>query len=390
MGEAKTCDSKLLTLTLIGTITTTHSPLEDNALPLIYTSWMDLTDRLVTAQPARILATASQEIFGLFGTRVRGSTSRFGVWCHREDESIYIAGRENDDLLHRVLTENTRIRNAYSRGRLKIDSRCNEVSLLTRHQLLGATGSTGSATLHYLLETRPKDLRLNIFVRNKAKLLAALPQLEQTSSPEIHIYVAPITDHQTLSKCLSGAEVIYNCIADNKSKRGMDIAQQAAASIIEALKQLGTQELQEPPVVLMNRTMYWNETVDNDMSSFERKVAIFFLYYVYTDIKKAELLYRHEAEQPKPILSYILMDGPGLHDSTNMERTGHQLVLTHDKVGKELNYADFGAAWVEAGSRKGELRNREVAVNATGNVRTEYLVLLGYLWQGLLARILPW
>lgn len=100
---------------------------------------------------------------------------------------------------------------------------------------MGATGSTGAATLNYLLETQSDDLRLNIFVRNKTKLLAAFPQLEKTVNPEIHIYVAPITDLDTLTECLDGAEVIYNCVADNKSTRDMDIAQQAAASIIEAL-----------------------------------------------------------------------------------------------------------------------------------------------------------
>ena len=254
---------------------------------------------------------------------------------------------------------------------------------------MGATGSTGAATLHYLLETQPEDLRVNIFVRNKAKLLSAFPQLEKTTSPKIHIYVAPITDRERLTECLRGAEVIYNCIADNRSKRGMDIAQQGAAAIIDALKRLNSDDLDEPPVVLMNRTMFWNETIDNDMSGFERKIAEFLLHFPYADIKKAELLYRHEAKQPTPILSYILMDGPGLHDSVNMERTGHKLVLTHEKIGKELNYADFGAAWVEAAFRK-ELRTREVAVAPLGKVRTEYWVLLGYLWQGLLAHIIPW
>lgn len=206
-------------------------------------------------------------------------------------------------------------------------------------QILGATGSTGAAALHYLLETAPKDLRLNIFVRNKAKLLAAFPQLEKTTSPEIHIYVAPITDRQTLTECLRGAEVIYNCIADNVSKRGMDIAQQAAAAIIEALKRLETGKLQDFPTVLVNRTMFYNETIDNDMTGFEKKIAGFLLYYPYTDIKKAVDLYKHEAEQPKPLLRYILMDGPGLHDSVSMERTGHKLVVTHEKLSKELNYA---------------------------------------------------
>lgn len=188
---------------------------------------------------------------------------------------------------------------------------------------------------------------MNIFVRNKPKLLAAFPQLEKTTNPEIHIYVAPITDRETLTECLRDAEIIYNCIADNVSKRGMDIAQQGAAAIIEALKRLKTDQMGQPPIVLVNRTMFWNETIDNDMSGFERKIAGFFLHFPYTDIKKAELLYRHEAQQQKPILGFILMDGPGLHDSVNMERTGHKLVLTHEKLSKELNYAGKITAFID-------------------------------------------
>lgn len=74
-----------------------------------------------------------------------------------------------------------------------------------------------------------------------------------------------------------------------------------------------------------------------------------------------------------------------------MERTGHKFFLTkNEKPGKEMNYADFGAAWVEAASRKKELRNREVAVCSTGKVRTEWPVLVGYMWQGLLAHLSWW
>ncbi|KAK0302863.1 hypothetical protein LTR82_017729 [Friedmanniomyces endolithicus] len=256
------------------------------------------------------------------------------------------------------------------------------------HALLGATGSTGAAVLHYLLGNQPDDLRINIFVRNKAKLLSAFPQLENTQE-QVHVYAAPLTDHNTLVECLRGAGIIYNCIADNRSKRGMDIAQMGAAAIIEALQELQSESL-APPSVLVNRTMAYNTTIVDDMSAFERSLAMFVLYYPYTDIKKAELMYRHEAEQRTPLLNYILMDGPTLHDSVSMERTGHRLVLSREKVGKELNYADFGAAWVEAASREMELRNREVAVVSTGKVRTQYSVLLGYMWQGLLASLNPW
>ena len=255
--------------------------------------------------------------------------------------------------------------------------------------LLGATGSTGSAVLHYLLETQPEDLQLNIYVRNKDKLLKAFPELENTKTPEIQIYTGAITNQKTLADALRGAEVIYNCIADNRPTRGMNIAQTSAAAIIDALKQLRDDGSigEEPPTVLMNRTMYWNTTIDNEVSGVLGWFVGFCLRYLYDDCKEAELLYRHEAEQPAPLLRCIIMDGPGLHDSVNMERTGHELIITKQKAGTDLNYADFGAAWVEAAARKSELKNREVAVGATGKVRAEYQVLFGYLWQGLLSRV---
>jgi len=256
------------------------------------------------------------------------------------------------------------------------------------HALLGATGSTGSAVLHYLLETQPMDLQLNVHVRNKAKLLSAFPGLEDAKRPEIRIYTGSLTDQKTLAECLRGAEVIYNCIADNRATRDMDIAQSAAAAIIDALEQLRKDGLVSEgiPTVLVNRTMSCNTTAENDTPRFMKWLVGFLLYYPYADIKKAELLYRHEAEQPRPLFNFILMDGPALHDSVNPKRTGHELVITRRLVGPGINYADFGAGWVEAATRKSELKNREVAVSPTGKVRTEYGVLFGYLLQGLLAR----
>ncbi|KAF9734849.1 hypothetical protein PMIN06_000686 [Paraphaeosphaeria minitans] len=258
------------------------------------------------------------------------------------------------------------------------------------HVLLGATGSTGSAVLHYLLETRPQDLCLNIFVRNKEKLLAAFPQLLKASRPEIHIYTAPITDAETLTDCLRNAEVIYNCIAANTPARGMDIAQSAAASIINVLQNRQNEGQQPPPLLLMNRTMSLNTNVSHQMPPFVRAVVQFFLYHLYADVEKAADLYKQAAEAERPVLKYVYMDAPGLHDSDSMERTGHQLVLKQEVTSDGLNYADFGAAWVEAVERRSEVENRQVAVTATGHVRTQYWVLIRYNWQGLLARLIPW
>lgn len=258
------------------------------------------------------------------------------------------------------------------------------------HALLGATGSTGSALLTYLLETQPQDLRLNLFVRNKEKLLSAFPRILKVSHPEIHIYTAPLTDLEALTDCLRNAEVVYNCIAANTPVRGMDVAQSSAASIISALQSLQKESQQSPPLVLMNRSMMLNTNVERHGPNFLHAIIYFMLYYMYEDNVQAAKLYKQAAEAKRPVLKYVYMDAPALHDSDSMERTGHRLVLKDEATTAGLNYADFGAAWVEAAGRRQEVENQQVAVAATGHVRTQYWVLVGYNWQGLLSRLVPW
>ena len=77
------------------------------------------------------------------------------------------------------------------------------------HAILGATGGVGSAILRYLLSSQIPDLRINILVRSKSKLLQAFPQLELTSSATITIFEAPISNEDTLKTCIKGASTIY-------------------------------------------------------------------------------------------------------------------------------------------------------------------------------------
>ena len=106
------------------------------------------------------------------------------------------------------------------------------------YALLGATGATGSAVLRCLLAESPKDLKLNILVRCKAKLEKIFPRLEETVGLEIAIFEGSSTDGDDLEKCLTGVETIFMCIGSNDSKPDESLMYDTSAALIDALKNL--------------------------------------------------------------------------------------------------------------------------------------------------------
>jgi hypothetical protein len=72
-----------------------------------------------------------------------------------------------------------------------------------------------------------------------------------------------------------------------------------------------------------------------------------------------------------------------------VERTGHRLFIAGDTgtVSAGVNYADLGAAFLEIAQRKEEFAGMGVGVSATGAVREQWGVLLGYQMTGLKGRL---
>jgi len=140
------------------------------------------------------------------------------------------------------------------------------------HAILGATGGTGSAILRCLLSSQIPDLRINILVRSKSKLLQDFPQLELTSSATITIFEAPISNEDTLKACIKGASTIYVCVATNHASRKVDIALTAAARLVAALGQLRKDQGSEykTPVVLFNRSLALNSDIQMPIQVLRR------------------------------------------------------------------------------------------------------------------------
>lgn len=257
------------------------------------------------------------------------------------------------------------------------------------HTLLGATGGTGTAILRSLLDSPPADLTLKIFIRSKSKLLATFPDLESTTTLKLSIIEAPITDFAALKSALSGADVVYNCIATNNAAPGIRIAQDAAEAVIGALERLKQDpgEKWKKPTVLVLRSNSLNAEASAQGSRVGHFIVNFCLDPVYADIEKACNLY---ASKPD-LMDHIFVDPPALHDPIGAERTGHELCANTDidsstNLSTSLNYSDLGAGFVEIAQRRDEYLEKAVIVSATGPVRENWPVLIGYMGQGLKAR----
>ncbi|KAI7351730.1 hypothetical protein KC320_g4803 [Hortaea werneckii] len=254
--------------------------------------------------------------------------------------------------------------------------------------LLGATGATGSAVLRCLLETPPKDLSLNVLVRNKAKLLSQFPGLESSKAFKLNIFEGTPDDGTSLKQCLKGAEVVHMCIATNESKPGLSLAQDTTKAIISALEQLCNEAgaAYTKPTILMLRSAGINEKFQSGRE-WGKLVGHFVLHHVYTDLHLACNLLSSKVQEAPGLFDYIIVDPPSLHNADGTTRTGHKLVL--DEMPPPcLMYADLGAAFCEIAERKDEFVGEAVGVGATGEVTQTWGVLLGYLGQGLKSRII--
>jgi hypothetical protein len=256
------------------------------------------------------------------------------------------------------------------------------------HALLGATGATGSAVLRCYLDSPPKDLTLNIFIRSKSKLLKAFPDLESTSSPHINIIEAPLANTKALQACLRESEIIHMCIATNDAKPGNSVSQDGAKAITEALSELKAQQQTNyiKPTVIVIRAAPLNPELESHMPRLVRRWLWFVLYHIYSDLEKASKIYE---SAPPGLLEYVFVDAPALFDADGLERTGHRLILDGDtrEASAGVNYADLGAAFLEIVDRKDECAGKSVGVSATGTVREEWSTLLWYQLEGLKGRV---
>ncbi|KAK6440486.1 hypothetical protein LTR95_003287 [Oleoguttula sp. CCFEE 5521] len=260
------------------------------------------------------------------------------------------------------------------------------------HALLGATGATGSAILRALLLNPPTDLKLNILVRSKSKLIAAFPDLTTKPTFPVTITEGPISSVEDMKACIRGADVIHMCVATNVPTASNRVAQDTIETIVAALRDLRTEDSTAfvVPTILILRSGSLNDEYNKVIPAPVHAFLMYALHYVYHDLDLACKHLESVAEEGgKTLLHFIFVDPGSIHDS-GPTPTGHTFISDVKATPPQpsISYADLGAAFVQLADRRKEFRGQAVIVGATGKVEEHWLPLVSNMLWGLKARII--
>ena len=260
---------------------------------------------------------------------------------------------------------------------------------MVKYTVCGATGGTGRAILRCLLANPPQDLELNIFLRNKKKLLGQFPDIE--SKPlSLNIFEGSNTDRALWKQALNGTDVILMCIATNESKKGNTLFSDTAEAVTGALQELQTeqQHAYKTPAILVLRAITLNEKFNPGTNS--PAFLFFALRHLYDAMVDANKIYEAKAKENPGLLDIIYVDPPAIHDEEGTTTTGFRLDTKpyneDSAAGHNLSYADLGAAYCEIAQRRKEFVGQGVAVTATGEVKTTWGSNMYFLAGGILGR----
>lgn len=164
---------------------------------------------------------------------------------------------------------------------------------MTTYTILGATGNTGTALIHHILQT--PNATINAYCRNKPKLLRLLPEL--TDHKRVHIFEGSITDVDLITHCLRGAQTVFLGISSNDNFPGCRLSQDSTQTVLTALQQLRKEDASTrmPKLVLLS-----SATVDKHLS---RDIPWVFMWilktaisHVYKDLEVTERLLREQSD----------------------------------------------------------------------------------------------
>ena len=264
------------------------------------------------------------------------------------------------------------------------------------YAILGATGSTGSSLLRYLLE-RPlpnsiTPLKINVYARSLSKIPAS-----HRSSPNIHFFTGDLSA-STLQLCLKDADIIFQCLAQNNSEPGCSIAQRAAHAIVEALESIqwdtsssadgGEKEKFKCPVVVFLSSATINPIFAAEVPRLLHWVLERGNYHVYADLRKA---FAYLEEQAPWIPLIRVEPGALVRDiPRGFKLCEHSL----DSPTPFLSYDDLSRAMVTIVERKDSGTERWIGkgvgvCGVTEDVRKDVLPLIKFQLTGLLAYFLP-
>ncbi|KAL8785856.1 MAG: hypothetical protein Q9195_008480 [Heterodermia aff. obscurata] len=230
------------------------------------------------------------------------------------------------------------------------------------YAVLGATGSTGQALLHLLLQS-PKNT-VHAYARSKAKLLKLSPQY--TGNDNLQIFEGALTDVSVIANCISNVTAVLCVLGANESAPGLHVAQDAAQSIVAACCHLKAQD----PSVSLPKLLFLASATINPHLCRELPAPVHWLlkasfYYVYEDLEYAQAY----LELHKSWLNVTFIQPGGLvHDI----QRGHAISLERQQT--FLSYLDLAAGFIEVANAGEDLYKwKAVSVIPTSNgTKIEY------------------
>jgi hypothetical protein len=242
--------------------------------------------------------------------------------------------------------------------------------------LLGATGKTGRAILQILLTEKYQSYSINIYVRSTSKLFSLFPALP--SYARVTIFEGAVTDIKLLTRCLSGAAIIFSVLGENENIPGLTVLQDAAQSAITSLTSLRKEHGHNwnPPRMILLSSSTWNPKFAADRPWIMHWLIKTAFCYPYADLVTAQSIY---AENPE-LLNVFLVQPPALVEST---AAGH--IISEDSVSLAVSYTDLGAAFVELAVSEKYENLHAVGVSSRERNQIRYVPeLLSRLVRGLL------
>ena len=205
--------------------------------------------------------------------------------------------------------------------------------------IFGATGQTGRVIVRHLLaQQKSKSLRLQIYVRNKGKLLDFFPDIE--SKRDVRVFQGSLTDTEVVKRTLSAAQIIISTLGENDNIPGVRILQDGANSIIASLEDFkANQEDWQKP-----RLFFLSSSTLNARFAADRPPLVHWLIKTAFSHPYADLI-RAQARllESTSLLSVTLIQPPVLIDE---EGTGHE--ISTESVRLAVSYEDLGAAICES------------------------------------------
>ncbi|KIW54549.1 hypothetical protein PV05_06901 [Exophiala xenobiotica] len=233
--------------------------------------------------------------------------------------------------------------------------------------ILGATGKTGREVLRLLLAK--EDVKINIYVRSRSKLVDMFPSL--SSSPSISIFEGPLSDVGNMIKCLGGVQRIIFTLGENDNLPGVSVIEDGAKTVLAALAALRRDQKDwRRPRLLLLSSATWNPTLAATRPGLVHWAIKTAFFYPYADLRRGQALFLAASS----LVDVLLVQPNGLVED---EPNGHHISVEWASL--SVTYGDLGAAFVDLTCSADWDALPAVGVSSTnGDNGLKYGPILGY------------